>query len=110
MVVNKVKETFLLHTEKRTRFIYSILLSMSLMLGHVYICVAILRHSTYTYLLYYPPHSVYSYVILCCYYIGCAFHLISPCPAITQLLVGYAPHGSWLLSITLSVWQGQTLT
>lgn len=114
MVVNKVRESFLLHTEKRTCFIYSdSLLSMCLIFGHVFIFIVTLRHITNTYLHYHPghpPHSVYSYVMLCCYYMARAFtsfHLVLlllSCWWVMRHTV------SWLLSRTLSVWPGQTLT
>lgn len=49
-------------------------------------------------------HTLFTvYVMLCCYYICFAFTSIYICPALTQLLVKYVPHYSWLLSNALLV-------
>lgn len=113
-----MKESFLLHTEKRTCVIH-----WDSIYGHFAFCVfdfascfigiVTLTYITYTYMRYHPdhlPHNVYSYVMLGCYYTGFAFTSFHLRPALTQLLVNYVARYSWLLSRVLSVWRGQTLT
>lgn len=115
MVVNKVKESFLLHTEKRTCFIHfdSIYGHFDFHVLDLGSCFYLYCHRKAYYLHYHPDHlprSVYSYVMLCCYYMGFAFTSFHHRPALTQLLANYVAHYSWLLSRALSVWRGQTLT
>lgn len=101
MVINKVRVSSPPYRKKPVSFILILFLgtlsSMSLILVHVLICVVTLRHETYTYLHDHPPRCVYSYVMLCCYYMGWAFtlfHLVLPSPSCWWVMY----YSSWLLS------------
>lgn len=90
----------LLRTEKISRFICCDFIYghfFPLVFAHVFIWHTL--HNTY---LHYHPdhllHSVYCYVMLCCYNMGFAFTSFHLCPALTQRLVNYVQHYSWLPS------------